>query len=159
MSQLFPSPYDFLRGHVPRLVSFSPALRNAYLLASCWVFYKWLVGDFSAKGLLVVGIFSLALLLLTGIAKRFPLIGKAIGVLFIFAPVLAWLKGAYDSTHFHSDGSPAGLIILFFVVLLSLASVWLGIILIQVANDTTEYSDADKAELITKVVRRSVDDD
>jgi len=121
-------------------------------VASCWIFYKWLVGDFSAKMLLLVGILSLALLLLAGIARRFPLIGKAIGLLFIFAPVLAWWSGAYDSAHFRSDGSPAGLIILLFLIFLSLASVWLGITLIRVANDTTEYSDADKVEVIRRAI-------
>jgi len=121
------------------------------LVGLCWVLFKWWIGDFSTRGLMLVLILMGVLYPLFWVAKRFPLLGQAVGVLLIAAPIVAWGLDVFGLRRGGGDGSWGGLVVLVYWIL-ALAVMGVGVLLIQTARDKTEYSDEDKVDIIRRAM-------
>ncbi len=102
-----------------------------WLIPYGWVLFYWIIGEYSSDTAFLFFSFVCVLQILFAIAKFLPFIGRIMGLLFIFAPAFAWWKGVYNTSHYHSDGSAAAMVIYFAVVVISVFLVVLGICLIE----------------------------
>jgi len=114
------------------------------LVGYCWIFFEWLIGHFSTFMVLAASATALVLLF----AKHFPSIGKAVGVLLISAPFVAWGMGAYG----HPSQGNWPNVANWLAIILSLLAAGAGVAIFSAANDQTEYSDDEKIEVIRHAI-------
>lgn len=127
----------------------STQLRNVKIATFCITVVLLVQGKLSIAGLSVVGFF----IGLVVLAKKFPFLGKIVGGLFLVtSPVIAWLL--YDPKFFHTEGSPAGLVLPLLLLGFIMFLMILGFSMIKAAiSDELELSDDEKAQLISKLLK------
>lgn len=124
-------------------------LRTAQITAAIFMAFMLLTGKLSLAGLIILGI----LIALVYLARRFPVFGTIGGGLFLLgSPFTAWLL--YNPKFFHTEGSPAGLVLMLFFVIAILLMMGLGLSMLKVALfPDPELAPEERAKLAFEMMR------
>ncbi|MBS1143596.1 MAG: hypothetical protein H6R14_1002 [Proteobacteria bacterium] len=132
-------------------MSTSSKVRHAQLVALAVFVVPWLLDKPSLGSLILASVLAGFVFGLAWLTKKAPGLSKVIGYLFIAAPFIAWMAGVFDRSRYHGDGTWAYAPMVLFLFL-GLASFGLGVLLIKVANDDSEYTEEEQLELLRKTV-------
>lgn len=121
----------------------SPKLRNAYIAFALFLAAQVMFGEISVAGILIMAAFIGVVFL----ARQFPVFGTiGGGLLLLGSPLIAW--ALYNPKFFHTEGSPAGLVLMLIFAIIIFFLMGLGWSMLKVALfPDPELSDDERADL------------